>query len=257
MADVFDFMTMLVMWIVGIICFIGLIVLFLISFVAHFRSKEHSWYSKAKWVLGGICIIGIVLALPYFIFSLAMLQKNTEDSIKCLKVAESIAVIPSIKAELNYTLVGFYTILKDGNNAIKYYERGVKFAGKPNKMYQYLICPVYFGKGDKEKVLETCNPGMISLYYLNSGDLKSALDNINSHINTLDEQKLNDICNARSIRAAINKKIGDKAAYKSDVDFIKSKSEKPYCKRTIKYAEADNIIDEYPITANSKSLKFK
>lgn len=252
MSNLFELQNFVLVTSIGLISFICLIIIFLIAISMHIMSKKESkLFLIIKYILIPSCFVCIYLSLPYFILALAM-QQEMPTSLNSLKFAANIAVIPSVKSELYYEMSIRYGLLNEGANAIKTYEEAVKITGKTKNIHQDLICPMYFWKDDIENVHKTCSPNLIAAFYLKNNDFNTALKTSNDYISTLQVTDKRRLCFARAIRAAINKKKGDKSAFDADANFVKQ--ECPDNTFAIKCVEANDLFDVF--MPHGKNLKF-
>ena len=248
-----NFTLVLFMWTIGAIGLLGLIVLLIVTVVTRLISKGGSKFSIVKGIFGLVCFVCFYLSLPYFIVPISLRQKDPNTLISYLKVAAAVAVVPSVKAEIYYDISSNYLfLLKEGQMAIDVYEKAEKIAGKPDKHYAALICIAYLWKNDEENVLKTCPPNSIAAFYLKNNDFETALNTSNDYISTLQDDDKKDLCFSRGIRAAINKKKGDKSEFNKDADFVKK--ECSYYSAAGKYVQADNLFDVY--MPYGKDFKF-
>lgn len=208
------FITIVVMFVLSILCLVVLVGVALWSGIEFYKYKTFKFLPiKISLIL--ISFLVIYLGVPFWFLGAAYKNYNNAKAEHFYNLAIQTALLPSVKALMHYEKGSFYSLAFKGSDAINAYEKSYEIKKEDAPLHQ--LCMLYTVKGDYDKAVGTCvqtsHNQMAAINSILNKNYPLALNVIN--IEFKNEQPT---CWDYAVRGYIYRALGRKDRFESDFD---------------------------------------
>lgn len=208
------FMTIVVMFVLSILCLLVLVGVAVWSGVEFYKSKTFK-FLPIKISLIVISLLVIYLGIPFWFLGAAYNNYDSEKAEHFYDLAIKTALMPSVKALMYNEKGAYYAISFRGTEAIAAYEKSYEIKKDEAPLHQ--LCLLYTVKGDYDKAVGTCvqtsHNQMAAINSILNKNYPLALNVIN--IEFKNEQPT---CWDYAVRGYIYRALGRKERFESDFE---------------------------------------
>ena len=206
------FITVVVMFLLSFVAILLLLIVLIFVFVNSYKQKTFKISPVQIW-LSILSFIILYLGTPFWILAFAQNAKQSQAE-QLYKLAVSVSVIPSVKANILEELGNHYVVFSDGQNAVKAFEDALDL--NESKIATVQLCRLYTIKGEYNSAINMCQKlellQIIAVNYILQDDYKIAYEVINKKI----QNNKKPTCWDYATRAYIYRQTGKKDLFEKN-----------------------------------------